>query len=89
MTAHHIVSEALTNAAKHADASAVHVDLTVENAAIRLSISDDGNGGADPDYGAGLLSITDRVEALGGRLEITSPVGGGTSLLDEIPIAND
>jgi signal transduction histidine kinase len=89
VTTHHMVSEALTNAAKHADASTVHVDLTVEHAAIRLWIRDDGKGGADPDRGSGLLHITDRVEALGGRLQITSPVGGGTSLLAEIPIANE
>jgi signal transduction histidine kinase len=92
VTAHHVVSEALTNAAKHADASMVHVDLTVDNATIRLWIRDDGKGGvdgADPERGSGLLNITDRVEALGGRLEITSPVEGGTSLLAEIPIADD
>ena len=87
-TAYHVVSEALTNAAKHADASMVHVDLIVENATIQLWIRDDGKGKADPDRGSGLLSITDRVEALGGRLEITSPAGGGTSLLAEIPIGN-
>jgi signal transduction histidine kinase len=89
VTAYHVVSEALTNAAKHADASVVHVDLVVEDATIRLSIRDDGKGGADPDRGSGLLGISDRVEALGGRLEIRSPVGGGTSLVTEIPIAYD
>jgi signal transduction histidine kinase len=88
-TTYQIVSEAVTNAAEHADASVVHVDLSVKDATIRLSIRDDGNGGADPDRGSGLLSIRDRVEALGGSLEITSPVGAGTSLLAEIPITND
>ena len=88
-TTYHIVSEAVTNAAKHADATVVHVDLNVKDATIRISIRDDGNGGADPDRGSGLLNITDRVEALGGTLEITSPVAGGTSLLAEIPIADD
>jgi signal transduction histidine kinase len=90
MTAYHVVSEALTNAAEHADASMVHVELTVEDSALRLWIRDDGKGGADPDRGpgSGLLGITDRVEALGGRLEIMSPVAGGTSLLAEIPIAD-
>jgi signal transduction histidine kinase len=87
-TTYYIVSEALTNAAEHADASVVHVDLTVKDATIRLSIRDDGKGGADPGRGSGLLSITDRVEALGGGLQIVSPVGGGTSLLAEIPIAD-
>jgi signal transduction histidine kinase len=89
VTVYHVVSEALTNAAKHAGASVVHVDLTVVDEALRLSIRDDGNGGADPDRGSGLLSIRDRIEALGGGLQITSPVGAGTSLLGEIPIAND
>jgi signal transduction histidine kinase len=89
VTAYHVVSEALTNAAKHADASVVHVDLSVKDATIWLWIRDDGKGGADPGRGSGLLRITDRVEALGGRLQITSPVGGSTSLLAEIPIATD
>jgi signal transduction histidine kinase len=88
-TAYHVVAEALTNAAQHADASIVDVNLIVKDATIRLSISDDGKGGADPDGGSGLLSITDRVEALGGSLQIRSPGGGGTSLLIEIPVAND
>jgi signal transduction histidine kinase len=89
VTVYYVVAEALTNAAKHARASVVHIDLIVENVTIRLWISDDGKGGADPNRGSGLLSIGDRVEALGGRLEIRSPAGGGTSLLAEIPIAND
>jgi signal transduction histidine kinase len=89
VTAYHVVSEVLKNAAKHADASIVHVDLIINDATVRLSIRDDGKGGADPHSGSGLLNITDRVEALGGSLQITSPVGGGTSLLAEIPIAND
>jgi signal transduction histidine kinase len=88
-TAYHVVAEALTNAAAHADASVVHVDVTVQDATIRLSIRDDGKGGADPGRGSGLLNITDRIEALGGRLQITSPVKGGTSLLAEIPIADE
>jgi signal transduction histidine kinase len=88
VTLYHVVAEALTNAGKHADASVVRLDLTVEDT-VWLSIRDDGKGGADPRRGSGLLSIRDRVEALGGSLEITSPVGGGTSLLAEIPIAHD
>jgi signal transduction histidine kinase len=89
VTAYHVVLEALTNAAKHAEASVVHVDLIVKDAAIRLLIRDDGKGRADPGRGSGLLNIRDRVEALGGSLQIMSPVGGGTSLLAEVPIAND
>jgi signal transduction histidine kinase len=83
------VSEALTNAAKHADASIVYIDLTVEDATIRLSIRDNGKGGADLRRGTGLLGIRDRVEALGGRFQITSKAGGGTSLFAEIPIPSD
>jgi signal transduction histidine kinase len=89
VTAYHVVAEALTNAAKHTDASAVHIDLIVKGSTFRLCIRDDGKGGADPDRGSGLLNTKDRVEALGGRLQSTSLVGGGTSLLAEIPIAND
>ena len=85
-TVYHVVSEALTNAAVHANASVLHVDLIVERAIIRLAIRDDGKGGGD--CGSGLLSIKDRVEALGGTLEITSPANGSTSLLIEIPIAD-
>jgi signal transduction histidine kinase len=88
-TAYHVVSEALTNASEHADASLVHVDLMIEDATIRISVHDDGRGGAVPGRGSGLINIKDRVEALGGSLEITSPMGAGTSLLAEIPIAND
>jgi signal transduction histidine kinase len=88
-TVYHVVAEALTNTAAHADASVVRVDLTVQDATIWLSVHDNGRGGADPDRGSGLLSITDRVEALGGTLEIRSPAGGGTSLLAEIPLTND
>jgi signal transduction histidine kinase len=81
---YYIVSEALTNVAKHAYASVVHVDLTVDDA-VRLSIRDDGVGGADPGHGSGLIGLEDRVAVLGGNIEIASPVGQGTSLLVTIP----
>lgn len=89
VTAYHVVSEALSNAAEHADASMVYVDLRVEDATVRLSIRDNGKGGADLRRGTGLLSIRDRVEALGGRLDIMSPAGGGTFLFAEIPVMTD
>jgi len=88
VTVYHVVAEALTNAHKHADASVVQLDLIVKDT-VWLSVRDDGKGGAAPWHGSGLVSITDRVEALGGSLEITSPVGGGTALVAEIPIAHD
>jgi signal transduction histidine kinase len=64
----------------------VHVEVRVENALVELSIYDDGIGGADLTRGSGLVGLQDRVGALGGRLEIASPAGAGTSLLVTIPI---
>jgi PAS domain S-box-containing protein len=86
IAAYYVVSEALTNAAKHAHASAVHVELVAEDRAVRVSISDDGVGGADPGQGSGLVGLRDRVEALGGTIEIASPSGGGTSLVVTLPL---
>jgi signal transduction histidine kinase len=86
VTVYYIVSEALTNATKHARANVVHVDLAMTDALIRLSIRDDGIGGVDPARGSGLTGLTDRVNALGGRLEIVSPARGGTTLRAEIPL---
>jgi signal transduction histidine kinase len=86
VAAYYIVSEALTNAAKHAHASVVHVDVKAQDAVVRLSIRDDGIGGADPTQGSGLIGLRDRVETVGGRIEIASPAGTGTSLLVTIPI---
>jgi signal transduction histidine kinase len=82
---YYVVSEALANAAKHARASAVHIELVADDGAVRLSIRDDGVGGADPERGSGLIGLRDRVEALGGTIEIASPAGGGTSLLVTLP----
>ncbi|WP_425553021.1 sensor histidine kinase [Dactylosporangium fulvum] len=81
-----VVSEALTNAAKHSQASVVHVTVETDTSAIRLSVHDDGTGGADVSEGTGLMGLRDRVEALGGRLNIVSPPGQGTTLTAEIPI---
>jgi len=86
VAAYYVVSEALTNAAKHSEASVVNVGVRVTGNALRLVVSDDGVGGADPSRGSGLVGLDDRVEAAGGRLEITSPAGGGTSLVATIPL---
>jgi signal transduction histidine kinase len=86
---YYVVSEALTNVAKHAQASVVHVDLKVEDSIVRAAIRDDGVGGADSARGSGLLGLKDRVEALDGSIEIASPAGGGTWLLVEIPVQPD
>jgi signal transduction histidine kinase len=86
ITAYYIVSEALTNAARHARASRVRVEAGMTDGMLRLLVRDDGVGGADPARGSGLLGLSDRVEAIGGRIEIASPPGGGTSLLAMIPV---
>jgi signal transduction histidine kinase len=85
VTIYYVVSEALTNATKHAFASVVRVCLSASDGVIRVSVRDDGVGGADASCGSGLIGLTDRVEALGGKLSITSPAQGGTSLLVELP----
>jgi signal transduction histidine kinase len=84
--AYYVVSEALTNTAKHARASHVAVRGQAEADVLTLSISDDGIGGADFGKGSGLIGLRDRVEALGGRMRILSPAGGGTSLDVTIPL---
>jgi signal transduction histidine kinase len=86
VAAYYVVSEALTNAAKHANASVAHVDVDAFDGFLQLSIRDDGAGGADPSRGSGLIGLTDRVEALGGSIEVVSPPGEGTSLLVTLPV---
>jgi signal transduction histidine kinase len=86
VAAYYVMSEALTNAAKHAHASVVHVELAVRDTTVRLAIRDDGIGGADPGHGSGLVGLSDRIAALGGTLQVTSPAGDGTTLLIEIPL---
>jgi signal transduction histidine kinase len=83
---YYVVSEAFTNTAKHAGASLVRVDLDMQDSVLRLAVQDDGAGGADPDNGSGLVGLRDRVEAIGGDLELTSPPGEGTSLRVTIPV---
>ncbi|MDT5315767.1 MAG: hypothetical protein QOE74_4787 [Mycobacterium sp.] len=86
VAAYYIVAESLTNAAKHARASEVWITVDTDGPNLRLSIRDDGSGGADFGRGSGLVGLTDRVEALGGRLRVSSPIGSGTSLLATIPL---
>jgi signal transduction histidine kinase len=87
VAAYYVVSEALTNAAKHAEASLVNVELNTHDAILHMAIRDDGVGGADPSLGSGLVGLGDRVEALDGTLRIISAVGSGTTLLIEMPFA--
>jgi signal transduction histidine kinase len=83
---YYVVSEALTNAAKHAAASCVEVTLDDRSSALHVVIRDDGIGGAGTDGGSGLVGLRDRVEALGGLLRVSSPEGGGTELVVTIPL---
>jgi signal transduction histidine kinase len=87
VTAYYVASEALTNAAKHAQASAVDIAVEADGRWLVLTIRDDGVGGADPSRGSGLISLRDRVQALGGALEVRSETGGGTELIARIPVA--
>jgi signal transduction histidine kinase len=81
-----VVSEALANATKHAQASRIEVSLALRDGGLLLSIRDDGVGGADSGRGSGLVGLQDRVEALGGTIRIDSPPGGGTSLVVTLPL---
>jgi signal transduction histidine kinase len=85
--AYYIASEALTNVEKHADASLVKLIAMDGDGILTLEVRDDGIGGVDAGRGSGILGLTDRVEALGGTISITSPPGHGTTISDELPIA--
>ena len=86
VSAYYVVAEALTNAAKHARASAVGVEAEVVGDLLRVTVRDDGVGGACLAGGSGLAGLKDRVEALGGRIVLHSPRGAGTSLRAELPL---
>jgi signal transduction histidine kinase len=89
VAAYYVVSEALTNAAKHASASAVDVEVVVGDGILYVRVHDDGRGGARLGPGSGLVGLHDRVEALGGRLHLLSPPDGGTTLRAELPLTSD
>jgi signal transduction histidine kinase len=86
VAAYYVVSEALTNITKHASASHAHVAVEERDARLHLSIRDDGVGGADPAGGSGLMGLRDRVQALGGSIEVNSRPGEGTAILVELPL---
>jgi signal transduction histidine kinase len=86
VSAYYVVAEALTNAAKYAQASKVNVCAEVKDGDLRVSIQDDGIGGADSRKGSGLIGLKDRVEVLGGHMKVISPPGSGTSLHVTIPL---
>jgi signal transduction histidine kinase len=81
-----VVSEALANAAKHAQASEARVDVEVVGNYLHVSVRDDGVGGADPSRGSGLIGLADRVQALGATLSVLSPRGKGTTIRVELPL---
>jgi signal transduction histidine kinase len=87
VAAYFAVAEALTNAAKHAEAALVRVTGTARDGVLRVCVQDDGRGGASPARGSGLVGITDRVEALGGTLALHSPPGSGTSVELALPLS--
>jgi signal transduction histidine kinase len=84
--AYFVASEALANVAKHAHASAVMISLQRSGNEVVVTITDDGVGGADLTRGTGLQGLTDRVEALGGRLGVSSPAEGGTAVTATLPL---
>jgi signal transduction histidine kinase len=86
--AYFLISEALTNVAKYADATVATVGVVRENDVVLIEVRDDGIGGADVDGGSGLRGLTDRIEVLGGRLAIWSPSGRGTSIRAQLPCAS-
>jgi GAF domain-containing protein len=86
LAAYYVVAETLTNVAKHARATVVDVLAYTVDERLRVEIRDDGCGGADPARGSGLVGLSDRVEALGGRLTVTSPSGAGTNVEVALPL---
>jgi PAS domain S-box-containing protein len=86
---YYLISEAVTNASKHAGATLVTVRVGVCGDTVEVTISDDGVGGADPEHGSGLLGMRDRVETLRGRFELHSTAGAGTTVSASIPLHTD
>ena len=84
--AYFLVSEALTNVAKYARANTVSVDVACSGGTLVVTVADDGVGGADPRQGSGLRGLVDRVDAVGGRLEVSSAPGQGTRLCAQLPM---
>ena len=84
-TAYYVVAEALTNIARHADASTATLAARRDDGCLAVTVSDDGSGGADAS-GSGLLGLRDRVEAIGGSLSVTSPPGDGTTIEAVLPL---
>jgi signal transduction histidine kinase len=86
VAAYYLVSEALTNTAKHAHATVVDIEVRVRDGNVHLCVRDDGVGGAAPGPGSGLTGLIDRIEALGGTISVTSRTGEGTALVADLPV---
>jgi signal transduction histidine kinase len=84
VAAYYVVSEALTNTVKHAHASHARVAVHKRDGVLWLSVGDDGVGDAEPARGSGLIGLRDRVEALGGSIQVTSRFGEGTVVAVEL-----
>ena len=88
-TAYYVAAEAFTNAAKHANASAVDILIERADGALTVQVRDDGVGGADATRGSGLIGLRDRVEAVGGTMTVDSPAGAGTVLTARLPVTTE
>ena len=86
-TSYFVVAEALTNVTKHSAAHQVEVRMWVDGDQLHIEVADDGRGGADPSSGSGLRGLADRVAAVGGHLDVSEAIGGGTRLQAAIPCA--
>ena len=84
---YYVASEALTNVAKHARATVVHVAVVADDNVVQLTVEDDGIGGVDVRHGSGVTGVRDRVDALGGTVEVTSVIGVGTTIVVRLPVA--
>jgi signal transduction histidine kinase len=83
-----VISEALTNTARHSGAEHAAVEVVLDADVLRLRVVDDGRGGADPENGTGLRGLADRVRSVDGRFTLTSPLGGPTTIEAELPCAS-
>ncbi|MDQ1617463.1 MAG: hypothetical protein QOE19_32 [Actinomycetota bacterium] len=88
LAAYYVVAETLTNTVKHANATVIDVQAAASDGVLQVQVRDDGQGGADPTRGSGLIGLTDRVEALGGRLTFNSPPGAGTAMQVVLPLTS-
>jgi signal transduction histidine kinase len=87
LASYFLVAESLTNVARYARANGARVRVALEDGVLRIEVSDDGVGGADPTAGTGLRGLADRMDVLGGSLAVDSPPGAGTRIAAEIPVA--